>query len=251
MKDPLIFDFDRRIPQDLIPEQFNNPFGRDVPEIGRIAALQFQDFILAQSERWDYDFETRPGKMFGVLVVEMTDNTYGYLGAVSGKISRSTPCHQLVPSLFDESVDNHFFTREMKELTLLCNEINDCKDQQTLALLKDKRKRKSNSIQQRIFENTLFQNRLNEEKNVVEIFHDSQSGNPPAAAGECGAPKLIQYAIAIGLKPITIAEFWWGNSLNTQERIHKNFYPACKSKCRPILQFLLDDDTLYEKGQLV
>jgi len=187
MKDLHIFDFDRPITQDLIPDEFNNPFGLHVPEIGRIAAVQFQDYIRAESPSWDYDFETRPGKMFGVLVVQVDEQTYGYLGAVSGQLSKSSPCLQLSPSVFDESLNNHFFNKEMSELTLLCNEINKCRDQQLLSVLKDNRKLKSQSIQQRIFQYTSFQNIRGEVKNVIQIFKDSQSGNPPAAAGECSS----------------------------------------------------------------
>src|SRR5690606_30824328 len=31
------------------------------------------------------------------------------------------------------------------------------------------------------------------------------------------------------------AEFWWGQSPASEVRKHKQFYPACKSKCEPIL----------------
>jgi len=32
-----------------------------------------------------------------------------------------------------------------------------------------------------------------------------------------------------------MAEFWWGQSPKSEIRKHKQFYPACKSKCEPIL----------------
>lgn len=62
---------------------------------------------------------------------------------------------------------------------------------------------------------------------------------PPAGAGECAAPKLLQYAYIHGLKPIAMAEFWWGNSPKTEIRHHGYYYPACKGKCEPILQHML------------
>ena len=64
-----------------------------------------------------------------------------------------------------------------------------------------------------------------------EIFNN----NPPAGAGECAAPKLLNYAFEHQLKPIAMAEFWWGQSPKSEIRKHKQFYPACKSKCEPIL----------------
>ena len=36
-----------------------------------------------------------------------------------------------------------------------------------------------------------------------------------------------------------MAEFWWGYSPRTELRRHGYYYPACKSKCEPILQFML------------
>ena len=74
---------------------------------------------------------------------------------------------------------------------------------------------------------------------------------PPAGAGECAAPKLLQYAFANDLKPITLAEFWWGISPKSAIRKHKNYYPACQSRCKPILTHMLkgiamDDNLLLE-----
>jgi tRNA pseudouridine32 synthase/23S rRNA pseudouridine746 synthase len=79
----------------------------------------------------------------------------------------------------------------------------------------------------------------------LEIFKKSTQGNPPAAAGECAAPKLLQYTFENQLKPIALAEFWWGNHPNNKEKEHKAFYPACKNRCRPILEFMLNDEELY------
>jgi tRNA pseudouridine32 synthase/23S rRNA pseudouridine746 synthase len=74
----------------------------------------------------------------------------------------------------------------------------------------------------------------------LEIFKNTIYLFPPAAAGECAAPKLLQYAFLNQLKPICMAEFWWGTSPNSEVRLHKQFYPACKSKCEPILKHMLD-----------
>lgn len=62
---------------------------------------------------------------------------------------------------------------------------------------------------------------------------------PPAGSGECAAPKLLNYAYQNQLKPIAMAEFWWGQSPKSQVRKHKQFYPACRSKCEPILGHML------------
>lgn len=103
--------------------------------------------------------------------------------------------------------------------------------------LKLDRKQKSAALQQRLFAEYAFLNQYGILKSIGEIFEE----NPPAGAGECAAPKLLHYAFANKLKPIAMAEFWWGKSPNSEIRKHKQFYPACKSKCEPILmQHMLD-----------
>ena len=109
-----------------------------------------------------------------------------------------------------------------KEVNLLLDEINQ---------LKDERRLKSGALQQKLFAEYSFLNQFGERKSIGEIFNN----NPPAGAGECAAPKLLHYAFEHNLKPITMAEFWWGQSPKSEIRKHKQFYPACKSKCEPIL----------------
>jgi len=248
MEDNLIFNFNNDITNVEIPENLNNPFGSYTPEIARIAAVEFQIFISKESKEWDYDFNTRDGKMFGVLVIQKEDNSYGYLGSVSGKISRHSICPKFAPSVFDDSTDDYFINTEMSKLSNICNEINACTDPIEKVKLKEHRRQFSYGIQQRIFENSRFTNIAGIYRNVIEIFEESTHGQPPAAAGECAAPKLIQHAINNNLKTIAIAEFWWGNPLKTNDRIHKAYYPACKNKCRPILEFLLNDRKLYKQA---
>lgn len=62
---------------------------------------------------------------------------------------------------------------------------------------------------------------------------------PPAGAGECCEPKLLQYAFSHGLRPVSMAMFWWGDSPKEEVRHHLHCYPACRSKCRPILHWML------------
>ncbi|MBP9794309.1 MAG: RluA family pseudouridine synthase, partial [Flavobacterium sp.] len=97
--------------------------------------------------------------------------------------------------------------------------------------LKELRKQKSNTLQQRLFAEYAFLNGLGESKSLGKIFDN----NPPAGAGECAAPKLLHYAFQHHLKPICMAEFWWGQSPKSEVRKHQQFYPSCKSKCEPIL----------------
>ena len=72
-----------------------------------------------------------------------------------------------------------------------------------------------------------------------QIFNETPQGTPPAAAGECSAPKLLQYAFENKLKPLAMAEFWWGEPPKSSVRKHGLFYPACQGKCEPILGHML------------
>ena len=103
--------------------------------------------------------------------------------------------------------------------------------------LKEIRKNKSSELQKKLFSHYFFENKKGIRKSIGEIFNN----NPPAGAGECAAPKLLHYAFQHQLRPICMAEFWWGQSPKSEIRKHKHFYPACKSKCEPILlQHLLE-----------
>ena len=107
--------------------------------------------------------------------------------------------------------------------------------------LKAERKNKSSLLQQQLFDNYTFLNQYGETKSLCDIFPLSENVVPPAGAGECAAPKLLQYAFLHQLKPIALAEFWWGQSPNSEIRKHAHFYSACISKCEPILAHMLED----------
>ncbi len=247
MNAQLIFNFKTDISKITISSSLNNPFGSFIPEIADIAAKEFQEFISAESLSWKYDFDIQKGKMFGVLVIQKQDSSYGYLGTISGQLSLNETCDQFAPSIFDDSTDDFFINKGMTALTELSNEIKKTEDPIEINELKEKRKQKSLALQHQLFENSKFLNVLGKTKNVLEIFANSIQGSPPAAAGECAAPKLLQYAIEKNLKPIAIAEFWWGKPPKSKEREHLNFYAACKNKCRPILEYILNDSELFEK----
>lgn len=107
-------------------------------------------------------------------------------------------------------------------------------------LLKEQRKNKSAALQLYLFEQYQFLNSVKKTKGLPELFADTKEQNPPAGSGECAAPKLLQYAFLHDLKPIAMAEFWWGQSPNKEIRKHQQFYPACQGKCKPILTHMLN-----------
>lgn len=127
------------------------------------------------------------------------------------------------------------------KLDLLLNEIKE---------LKAKRKGLSIALQNKIFDQYHFLNKEKNTKSLLDLFEPTSHKIPPAGAGECAAPKLLQYAFLHDLKPIAMAEFWWGQPPKSAVRKHKQFYPACNGKCKPILAHMLKGMVMDENPML-
>ena len=110
---------------------------------------------------------------------------------------------------------------------------------QEIATLKAERKARSAALQEKIFRQFRLLNGKGEIKDVFSIFQEAGAGIPPSGSGECAAPKLLQHAFLHGLRPVAMAEFWWGDSPRNEMRRHGFFYPACQSKCKPLLNHML------------
>ncbi|PQJ68560.1 RluA family pseudouridine synthase [Polaribacter butkevichii] len=155
--------------------------------------------------------------------------------------------------LIQESFNNQFYYKELVEyyedkIAKKITELALFEDK--IASLKKERKEKSNYLQQTLFSKYAFLNNKKELRNLLDIFNNPNI-KPPAGSGECSAPKLLQHAFLNNLTPVCMAEFWWGISPNTAIRKHKNFYPACQGRCKPILTHMLqgikmDDNLLLE-----
>ncbi|MEM8586316.1 MAG: pseudouridine synthase [Bacteroidota bacterium] len=156
--------------------------------------------------------------------------------------ARPTEISALEAKLREESAQWRYRERDLKRYTrnlvaraqawvnLYENEINR---------LRQSRKRKSAELQNRLFEQYTFLNYQGKSKGVGEIFAETPLQVPPSGAGECCAPKLLQYAFLHQLKPLCMAEFWWGQSPPDLIRHHGQYYPACRGKCEPILTHML------------
>lgn len=123
--------------------------------------------------------------------------------------------------------------------------------QTKIEALKQERKQKSAALQKQLFEQYSFLDSKANSKSLYDIFKETVFGKPPAAAGECATPKLLQYAFLKGYKPLAMAEFWWGVSPKSEIRKHKQFYPACRGKCEPILKHMLEGIELEENPFLI
>lgn len=126
-----------------------------------------------------------------------------------------------------------YFQHKKNELTPLLQPF-----QQQLETLRENRAKGSANLQQQLFDNYTFLNAEGHNKSLSDLFDGSALGIP-AGAGECAAPKLLQYAYLNNLQPIAMAEFWWGQSPKSEVRVHEHYYPACRGKCEPILSHML------------
>ncbi|MCB0663196.1 MAG: RluA family pseudouridine synthase [Saprospiraceae bacterium] len=127
--------------------------------------------------------------------------------------------------------------------------------QEEIDQLKAERRKKSSALQQKLFRQYAFLNYERKEKSLGAIFQNAVPATPPSGAGECAAPKLLQYAYLHDLEPIAMAEFWWGQSPTSEVRKHRHFYPACRGKCEPILGHMLvgleTDENPLEKSPVL
>jgi tRNA pseudouridine32 synthase/23S rRNA pseudouridine746 synthase len=329
-----------------LPERFTFPFYYEPHPLCLLATEQLQEHIQTQTE-WTHNFglegsEGAIGKMFGVLIVQKSDNEIGFLSAFSGKLADSNHHAGFVPPVFDMLTEGSFFNEGMKaanimtqaiavleneeeyvrlktqlktetslsaeevknkkvinknnklnrrekrainkdvlseeEYNLLLDklghesrqdhfELRDLKAEWKLKLneiqinfdqlnnkiidLKEVRRSKSNDVQQRLFSNYNFLNKDGITKNLKEIFSHTSFATPPSAAGECAAPKLLHYAFKNGLRPVAMAEFWWGVSPAPEIKKHKQFYSACRGKCEPILHHMLEGMSLEDNPMMM
>lgn len=139
-----------------------------------------------------------------------------------------------------------FIQREMKKLKLQNKqEIAEARQrllhlEDRISRLKEERKLKSSLLQDRLFDQYKFLNIHGKQKSLLPIFESTPIGRPPSGAGDCSAPKLLQYAFQRGYNPIALAEFWIGKSPRLEVRRHNLYYPCCRGKCEPILAHMLD-----------
>ena len=214
--------------EETILNQFNKKINKLENDKNYIAALkhleqtklQAKEEIQAHKETIKHGKKSRSEKRKARAdeVLEQLNKESQEEGILLKKMTQYWNHHILAAS---ESVE--LFTKQIKQL-------------------KQERKQKSAALQQQLFEEYAFLNQNQELKSLGEIFN----GNPPAGAGECAAPKLLHYAFQHNLKPIAMAEFWWGKSPKSEVRKHGQFYPACTGKCEPILKHMLQGIPMEE-----
>lgn len=105
-----------------------------------------------------------------------------------------------------------------------------------LAALERLRRVVSQETMRLIWNSYRLTNFAGETVSLRELF---PGGDPPSGAADCAAPKLLHAARKLQLRPLALAEFWWGAPPPGGGRVEGTFFPACREKCGPVLPFLL------------
>ena len=215
------------------PERFTYPFCYEPHPLCLLAAEELKKELGLMT--------LTEGKMFGVLVVD-TSEGLGFLAAYSGLLEGRNDWPYFVPPVYDaQQPDGYFKTREREiSLTTLLSPLTSHHSPLTS-------KKMSQDLQVWLFHQYQLLNARGEKRDLVEIWQDYHSSAsirhrfplPPGGTGDCCAPKLLQYAYSQRLKPVCMAEFWWGASPKSEIRHHGEFYPACRGKCKPVLTWML------------
>ena len=234
------------------PSRFPTPFDRKaVHPLARRAALELTESLKAhQSPAWRID-QPGNGKMFGVLVVAAPDGSIGYLRAFSGMIDGEWDINGWAPPTFNpvqrdivwvpgEAEMFDFAARRAALVAVSSGSAHTSEMQRVeahLHTLDQERSQRSRALMRQIQESYRFVNARGDERDLRSLFAPAQ---PPAGAGDCAAPKLLGQAYRLGLRPLALAEFWWGAPAPTGDRRAGVFYAACRGKCLPILTHMLD-----------
>ena len=221
------------------PERFTYPFAYEPHPLCQLAAKAVQAYIASHEEiREDAD----KGKMFGVLVVEMSPGQLGFLAAYSGLLAGRNDWPYFVPPIFDAQQPDGYFKTQEREISRISRTSRSSRDSSDASS-----KQLSQELQTWLFHQYRLLNARGEVKDLVDVWQEYYNRPkllrkyplPPGGTGDCCAPKLLQYAYQQGLKPLCMAEFWWGETTKTELRHHLNYYPACRGKCKPVLTWML------------
>ena len=100
--------------------------------------------------------------------------------------------------------------------------------------LKQQRKELSRELQTQMHAAYTLMNFLGKSRSISSLM---PTNSIPTGTGDCCAPKLLHYAAVHNLKPLAMAEFWWGPP--SGDKIQGEFYGACGDRCQPLMGFLL------------
>ena len=177
------------------------------------------------------------GKMFGVLVCRTPGGETQTIKAFSGQYNGQWQLDGWAPPLFDVQTFHNLNDPIEKQIKALGRNAETIKDPLAKQAILQKRKLLSRKLMKDI--HALYElNNFNGQKcTLPDLF--PQNRGIPTGTGDCCAPKLLNYAALHNLRPLGLAEFYWGRTNKSASRHQGQFYLACEDKCGPILGFLL------------
>ena len=228
----------------VMPSRFTYPFLYTPHPLAIQASEELKTYLRGKQE---WQEEINRGKMFGVLVVkapprdpllsplkgddkkssykEDLEGLFFSLWAFSGLLDGSNTQEGFVPPVFDLQKSDEYFQQE----DAIISQMPDGEEKSN----------RSRALQLWLFRQFNFLNAHGQSMNLCDIFDKERCRIPPSGAGECCAPKLLQFAYQHHLHPVCMAEFWLGASPKGEIRYDGEYYPACQSKCKPILRHML------------
>jgi len=186
----------------------------------------------------DFLYGEARGKMFGVLVCEKADGERLTIKAFSGQYNGLWKVEGWVPPLFNVHDFWQLLNPIEKRIKELGRNLEGMASGSTRReKLQQQRKELSQKLMKQIHELYCLHNFRKQQCSLTDLFPTSQG--IPTGTGDCCAPKLLNHAARNQLKPIGLAEFYWGKTNRSETRSQGTFYPPCTDKCGPILGFLL------------
>ena len=212
-------------------------YGR--PDARCLAARDELFAAIARRSSWAAEFEK--GRMVGVLIAADAAGREVTLRAHSGIMALDAEARTyFVPPVYDLDRPDGFYRTEERAITELNRQIADpALPEERRAAFKMERARRSLALQREIFRRFVFMNAAGEQRDLIAIFDAARHTLPPGGAGECAAPRLLHHALVLGLRPVALAEFWYGRSPAGESRTHGCRYAPCVEKCAPILAWML------------
>ena len=132
-----------------------------------------------------------------------------------------------------EGIERKQLKRQRDEILQPLKQLIEAADQRMRAL-KQRRKELSRELQTQMHAAYTLVNFLGKSRSISSLM---PANSIPTGTGDCCAPKLLHCAAVHNLKPLAMAEFWWGPP--SGDKIQGEFYGACRDRCQPLMGFLL------------
>ena len=153
------------------------------------------------------------------------------------------PSDKIDSALKENDLQIHKLTEQINKLTLV-NKTSEERKQ-----LINQRTRLTDESLKKVF--NLYKFKQYDGKSISLNKIITQHGNhlPPTGTGDCCAPKLLSYAFAHELEPVSMDEVYYGR--DTKNKQNGVSYPPCDERCGFILPSILGLEILYRDNDIV